>query len=132
MELPRPSPSFVVFPSLSKPPSFKSTAVAKLDYLYEIEYLPEDSKVPISQFPVINPYAICSKPQSSLKKLVGTEHSNPIKEYVQASNFSAHPILAIEQEKFLPIDLPTELLPQWIREGYSHIHIGAIKLAHLP
>lgn len=86
MEIPRPSPSSIIFPSLFKPPFFKSTAASKLDYLYEIEYLPEDSKVPVSQFPVINPYAVYCKPQCSfrkkIRKLVGTEHSNPIKEYV--------------------------------------------------
>lgn len=131
MEIPR-HLSSTSFPSLSRPPSFKTTSASKIDYLYEIEYLPEESKVPPSQFPVINPYAVYCKPSSfkkKIKKLVGANHSNPIKEYVQASNFFTHPILATEQEQFLPIDLPTELLPQWTREGYTHLHIGAIKLA---
>lgn len=133
MDIPKPSSSFSSFPSLARPLSFKTTAASKLDYLYEIEYLPEDSKVPPSQFPVINPYTIYCKPQSSfkkkVKKLLGADHSSPVKEYVQASNFSAHPIFADEKEQFLPIDLPTNLLPHWIQDGYTHIHIGAIKLA---
>lgn len=61
MEIPKPSCSST-FPSLARPPSFKTTAVSKLDYLYEIEYLPEDSKVPPSQFPIINPYTVYCKP----------------------------------------------------------------------
>jgi len=65
MEIPRPSSSF---PSVAKSTSFKTTAASKLDYLYEIEYLPEDSKVPPSQFPVINPYQVYCKSHSSFKK----------------------------------------------------------------
>lgn len=87
----------------------------------------------MSEFPVINPYQVYCKPYSSfkrkIKKWIGTEHTSSIKEYVKASNFSEHPIVADEKEQFLPIDLPTDLLPQWIKDGYTHIHIGAIKLA---
>lgn len=117
MEIPKPSTSSSLsFPSLSRPPSFKTTAASKIDYLYEIEYLPDDARIPATQFPVINPYAVYYKPQSTMKKkikkLVRTDNPSPLKEYVQASNFSAHPIFATEQEQFLPIDLSIELLPQ--------------------
>lgn len=116
MDIPKPSSSsFSSFPSPARLSSFKTTAASKLDYLYEIEYLPEDSKVSPSQFPVINPYVIYCKPQSSfkkkIKKLIEADHSSAVKEYMQASNFSAHPILADEKEQFVPIDLLTDLLP---------------------
>lgn len=112
MDLLKLSPSFS---SISKTTSFKTTQGSKLDYLYEIEYLLEDSSVSPSHFPVINPYQVYYKPHSSfkrkIKKLIGTKHHSSIKKYVQASNFSEHPIQADEQEQFLPILLPEELLP---------------------
>ena len=40
----------------------------RLDYLYEISHVPEDSKIPITDFPIVNPYTIFNKPQSSFKK----------------------------------------------------------------
>ena len=47
----------------------KSTA-NRLDYLYEISHIPEDSKIPITDFPIVNPYTVFNKPQSSLKKTI--------------------------------------------------------------
>ena len=42
----------------------------RLDYLYEISHVPEDSKIPITDFSIVNPYTIFNKPQSSLKKTI--------------------------------------------------------------
>ena len=42
----------------------------RLDYLYEISHIPKDSKIPTTDFPIVNPYAVFNKPQSSLKKTI--------------------------------------------------------------
>ena len=34
----------------------------RLDYLYEICHVPEDSKIPITNFPIVNPYTVFDKP----------------------------------------------------------------------
>ena len=47
----------------------KSTA-NRLDYLYEISHVPEDSKIPITDFPIVNPYTVFDKPQVSFKKSI--------------------------------------------------------------
>ena len=42
----------------------------RLDYLYEISHVPEDSKSPITDFPIVNPYTLFDKPQVSFKKSI--------------------------------------------------------------
>ena len=39
----------------------KSTA-NRLDYLYEISHVPEDSKISITIFPIVNPNTVFDKP----------------------------------------------------------------------
>lgn len=52
-----------------------------------------------------------------------------VKEYIQASKFNQNQVLANEIEHFLPIGLPREYLQQWISQSYTHIHLGAVKIA---
>ena len=63
----------------------------RLDYLYEISQVPEDSKIPITDFPIVNPYTVFDKPQvsfkKSIKKFLGPSQASIVKEYVQASKF---------------------------------------------
>ena len=49
-------------------PSLRRSIANRLDYLYEISHVAEDSKIHITDFPIVNPYTIFNKPQSSLKK----------------------------------------------------------------
>ena len=51
-------------------PSLRRSTANRLKYLYEISHVPEDSKIPITDFPIVNPYAIFNKPQSSFKKTI--------------------------------------------------------------
>ena len=48
-------------------PSLHKSIANRLEYLYEISHVPEDSKIPIIDFPIVNPYTIFNKPQSSFK-----------------------------------------------------------------
>ena len=69
--------------------SLRKSTANRLDYLYEISYVPEDSKIPITDFPIVNPYIVFDKPQvsfkKSIKKLLSHFQSSIVKEYVQAS-----------------------------------------------
>ena len=80
--------------------SLRKSTANRLDYLYEISHVPEDSKIPITDFPIVNPYTVFDKPQVSLKKsikkLLGPSQSSTVKKYVQASNFL---VLLIEASK---------------------------------
>jgi len=71
--------------------SLRRSTANRLDYSYEISHVPKDSKIPITDFPIVNPYTIFNKPQSSLqktiKKYIGHSQPSIVKEYVQASKF---------------------------------------------
>ena len=48
--------------------SLRKSTANRLDYLYEISHVLEDSKIPITDFPIVNAYTVFNKPQTSLKK----------------------------------------------------------------
>ena len=58
--------------------SLRTSTTNKLDYLYEISHVPEDGKIPITDFPIVNPYTVFNKPQPSFKKtiekIIGPSH----------------------------------------------------------
>ena len=97
--------------------SLRRCTTNSLDYLYEISHVPEDSKIPITDFPIVNPYTVFDKPQvsfkKSIKKLLGPSQSSTVKEYVQASKFDQHNILASETENFITLALPREFIIPW-------------------
>lgn len=79
-------------PSLSSSSSFWSTSSSKLEYIYEIEYVLEESRIPSTEFPVINPFSVYTKPSKDLKKtfqkLIDKSTPSPVKEYIKASKFN--------------------------------------------
>ena len=50
--------------------SLRKSTANRLDYLYEISHVLEDSKIPITDFPIVNPYTVFDKPQTSIKKTI--------------------------------------------------------------
>jgi len=115
--------------------SLRTSTANRLDYLYKISHVPEDSKIPITDFPIVNPYTIFNKPQPSFKKtikkkkIIGPSHPSIVKEYVQASKFDQFNILVSENENFITLALPREFVIPWQKQGYTHLHFGAIRLA---
>ena len=87
--------------------SLHKSTTNRLDYLYEISHVLEDSKIPITNFPMVNPYTVFDKPQisfkKSIKKLLGPSQSSTIKEYIQASKFDQYNIPASETESLTSI-----------------------------
>ena len=69
------------------------------DSMYEYTYLQEDSKIPITDLPCLNPYAAFSKPSSSILKFVKTIIHKPakaVKEYVASTSFDQYLILSTQ------------------------------------
>ena len=97
--------------------SLRKSTANRLDYLYEISHVPEDSKIPITDFPIVNPYTVFDKPQvsfkKSIKKLLSPTQSSTVKEYVQASKFDQYNIPASETENFITLALPREFIIPW-------------------
>ena len=50
--------------------SLRRSTTNRLYYLYEISHVPEDSKIPITDFPIVNSYTVFDKPQLSFKKSI--------------------------------------------------------------
>ena len=107
----------------------------RLDYLYEVSHVPKDSKIPINDFPIVNPYTVFNKPQSSLlkkktiKKYISPHQSSTIKEYVQASKFDQFIIPASDSENFITLAFPREFVILWQKQGYPHLYFGVVRLA---
>ena len=99
--------------------SLRKSTANRLDYLYEISHVPKDSKIPITDFPILNPYTVFDKPQvsfkKSIKKLLGPSQSSIVKEYVQASKFDQYHIPASETENFITLALPREFIIPWLK-----------------
>ena len=76
-----------------------------------------------------------NKPQPSFKKtikkkkFIGPSHPSIVKEYVHASKFDQFNILASENENFITLALPREFVIPWQKQGYTHLHFGAVRLA---
>ena len=100
--------------------------------MYVISHVPKDSEIPITDFSIVNPYTVFDKPQvsfkKSIKKLLGHSQSSTVKEYVQTSKFDQYNILASETENFFTLALPREFIIPWQKQGYTHLHFGAVIL----
>ena len=58
-------------------------------------------------------------------------HSQPftVKEYVQASKFDQFNIPANDGKNFITLYLPREFVNPWQKQGNTHLHFGAVRLA---
>ena len=98
--------------------SLHKSTTNRLDYLYGISCVPEDSKIPITDFPIVNPYTVFDKPQvsfkKSIKKFLCPSQASTVKEYAQASKFDHYyNIPASETENFITLALPREFVILW-------------------
>ena len=87
------TPSFSIIPiplSLTHTPSLCRSSASKLDFLYEVNFLNDESKITSEDLPLINPYQAFVKPTTlvtcSIKFLIKRPSRN-VKEYVLATKF---------------------------------------------
>ena len=113
--------------------SLRKSIANRLDYLHGISHVLEDSKIPITDFPIINPYTVFDKPQvsfkKSIKKFLGPSQASTVKKYIQVSKFDQYNIPASETKNFITLALPREFVIPWQKQGYTHLHFGAVRLA---
>ncbi|KAG5234177.1 zinc finger, CCHC-type, viral movement protein [Salix suchowensis] len=122
------SSSFHLPPSLS----FRKSTSTKLAYLYEVNLLDDTQKISETDLPLVNLYHAFVKKSPSVIRNIKILIKNPpkmTKEYVQAFSFDQHKIPATSREQFVTLEIPSEFPEQWITQGYTHIHFGAIRLA---
>ena len=80
--------------------------------------------------PLISPYHLYKRPNSftrSIKTLISTKR--PLsKESIQSSRLDQCLIQATQAEQYVTFEIPFELIASWKREGYTHLHLGGIRL----
>ncbi|KAH9684941.1 hypothetical protein KPL70_013742 [Citrus sinensis] len=115
---------------LSLPKSCISHTTNKIENLVEYSYIPESAQINESSYPLLSPYQLYKRPRSftrSIRTLISTKQPQP-KEYIQSSRLDQCALQATSAEQYVTLEIPFELLSNWKREGYTHLHLGGIRL----
>ncbi|KAH9671155.1 hypothetical protein KPL70_017245 [Citrus sinensis] len=96
----------------------------------EYSYIPKSAQISESSYPLISPYQLYKRPSSftrSIRTLISTRRPHP-KEYIQSSRLDQCALQATSAEQYVTLEIPSELLSNWKRGGYTHLHLGGIIL----
>ncbi|KAH9723312.1 hypothetical protein KPL70_007080 [Citrus sinensis] len=63
----------------------------------------------------------------SIRTLISIRRPHP-KEYIQSSRLDQCALQATSAEQYVTLKIPSELLSNWKRESYTHLHLGGIRL----
>ncbi|KAH9769402.1 hypothetical protein KPL71_011984 [Citrus sinensis] len=116
--------------TLSLPKSCTSHTANKIENLVEYSYIPESAQINESSYPLLSPYHLYKRPSSftrSIRTLISTRRPHP-KEYIQSSRLDQCSLQATSAEQYVTLEIPSELISNWKREGYTHLHLGGIRL----
>ncbi|KAH9649324.1 hypothetical protein KPL70_025938 [Citrus sinensis] len=125
-----PSNPVTLSSTLSLPKSCTSHTTNKIENLVEYSYIPESAQISESSYPLISPYQLYKHPSSftrSIHTLISTRRPQP-KEYTQSSRLDQCALQATSAEQYVTLEIPSELIFDWKREGYTHLHLGGIRL----
>ncbi|KAH9697807.1 hypothetical protein KPL71_023766 [Citrus sinensis] len=125
-----PSTPVTLSSTLSLPKSCTSHTANKIEHLVEYSYIPESAQISESSYPLISPYHLYKRPSSftrSIRTLISTRRPHP-KEYIQSSRLDQCSLQANPAEQYVTLEIPSELISNWKREGYTHLHLGGIRL----
>ncbi|MED6127661.1 hypothetical protein PIB30_090122 [Stylosanthes scabra] len=105
------------------------TSEPKIDNLVEITHVPEDIKIPDLQKPLINPYTFYHRQKRSaitnIRQLITRNPSPPVKEIVQSSSLQQCGLQATTSEQYVTIEIPQDLIREYLAQNYTHLHLGA-------
>ena len=62
-----------------------------------------------------------------IRSLISTTRPHT-KEYVQSSRLDQCDLPSTKKEQYVTIEIPPEFIRGWKAEGYTHLHLGAIRL----
>ena len=48
--------------------------------------------------------------------------------YIQSSRLDQCALQASQNEQYVTMDIPTDFVSNWKREGYTHLHLGGVGL----
>ncbi|KAH9780724.1 hypothetical protein KPL71_008190 [Citrus sinensis] len=124
------SPPVTLSSTLSLPKSCSSHTTNKIENLVDYSYIPESAQISESSYPLLSPYHLYKRPSSftrSIRTLIYTRRPHP-KEYIQSSRLDQCSLQATPAEQYVTLEIPSELISNWKREGYTHLHLGGIRL----
>ncbi|KAH9780691.1 hypothetical protein KPL71_008174 [Citrus sinensis] len=124
------SPPVTLSSTLSLPKSCSSHTTNKIENLVEYSYIPESAQISESSYPLLSPYHLYKRPSSftrSIRTLISTRRPHP-KEYIQSSRLDQCSLQATPAEQYVTLEIPSELISNWKREGYTHLYLGGIRL----
>ncbi|KAH9734770.1 hypothetical protein KPL71_017495 [Citrus sinensis] len=124
------TPPVTLYSTLSLPRSCTSHTTNKIENLVEYSYIPESAQISESSYPLLSPYQLYKRPSSftrSIRTLISTRHPHP-KEYIQSSRLDQCSLQATPAEQYVTLEIPSELISNWKQEGYTHLHLGGIRL----
>ncbi|KAH9680174.1 hypothetical protein KPL71_026452 [Citrus sinensis] len=115
--------------TLSLPKSCTKQTASKIENLVEYSYVPKSVQINESSLPLINLYHLYKKPSftRSIKTLISTKRPHP-KEYIQSSRLDQCALQDTTAEQYVTFEIPSELISTWKREGYTHLHLGGVRL----
>ncbi|KAH9680127.1 hypothetical protein KPL71_026427 [Citrus sinensis] len=90
----------------------------------------ESAQINESQFPIMSPYNLYKQKTSltrSIQTLISPKRPLP-KEYIQSSRLDQCALQASQSEQYVTIEIPSDLVANWKREGYIHLHLGGVRL----
>ncbi|KAH9752176.1 hypothetical protein KPL71_014597 [Citrus sinensis] len=125
-----PSTPVTLSSTLSLPKSCTSHTANKIENLVEYSYIPESAQISESSYPLLSPYHLYKRPSSftrSIRTLISTRRPHP-KEYIQSSRLDQCSLQATPAEQYVTLEIPSELISNWKREGYTHLHLEGIRL----
>ncbi|KAH9780682.1 hypothetical protein KPL71_008170 [Citrus sinensis] len=125
-----PSTHVTLSSTLSLPKSCTSHTANKIENLVEYSYIPESAQISESSYPLLSPYQLYKRPSSftrSICTLISTRRPH-LKEYIQSSRLDQCSLQATPAEQYVTLEIPSELISNWKREGYTHLHLGGIRL----
>ncbi|QHO37517.1 polyprotein [Arachis hypogaea] len=64
----------------------------------------------------------------SIRHLIRRESSPPVKEVIQTSRLQQCGLQATSAEQYVTIEIPQELIREYLSQGYTHLHLGAIRM----
>ncbi|KAH9752104.1 hypothetical protein KPL71_014563 [Citrus sinensis] len=116
--------------TLSLPKSCSKHIASKIENLVKYSYIPESGQINESQFPIMSPYNLYKQKTSftrSIRTLISTKRPIP-KEYIQSSRLDQCALQASQSEQYVTMEIPSDLVANWKREGYTHLHLGGVRL----
>ncbi|KAK2658519.1 hypothetical protein Ddye_005052 [Dipteronia dyeriana] len=110
--------------------SICQTQTNKIQNLVKYTHILESVQITETVLPLLNNYTVFKRSRSLFRRVTAlVQHrSPPIKEYVQSTALDNCLIPASATEQYVDLETCQPLIDQWIKEGYSHLHIGAIRI----